>query len=232
MLKLDRIQKRDLLLIVVLLVSLGTLGLTVYNNYTLNKKISLLTVAPGGTPVSVKGLIKKIDPLSPRIGNPNAKVVIVEFEDFQCPFCKKFDIETFPEIKKEFIDTNKILYIHVDLAILGLESNAAAEASHCAADQNKFWEFREYLYTHQAPENSGALNAISLKKMAKTLGLDTSLFNTCFDSGKYKSLVVENTNFAKSYGFTGTPSFVINEQTFKGARPLSTFIDAINQALK
>jgi len=76
----------------------------------------------------------------------------VEFADYQCPFCEKFYTDTFPDIKKNYIDTGKIKFVYKNLAFLGKESTDAANASMCARDQNKFWEFHDYLFTHQGSE--------------------------------------------------------------------------------
>jgi len=215
-------------------VALLSLCLGIYNNYQIRNGAGAAVAldSNGQKVLPLKDLIKNINPSAKKIGNPDAKVVMVEFEDFQCPFCKKFNKETFPLIKKKYIDTGKVLFIHQDLAFLGLESNSAAESAHCAGDQGKFWEYRQYLYDNHGGENLGAFNDNNLKKFAKNLGLDTSVFNACFDSGKYKDLVNQTKDFARGYGITATPTFVINGQIVKGAMGMGSFETMINNLLE
>lgn len=219
--------------LLIFLMSLFSIFLSVYTNYKLEKEIKGLTNIPnnGVKTLAIGDLIRNIKQDSPRIGNRGAKVTMVEFEDFQCPFCRKFEEDIFPSIKKEYIDTGRVLFIHEDLAFLGPESNIAAEAAHCANEQGKFWEYRAYLYHNQARENSSSLTDNKLKAIAGTLGLNTDGFNACYDSHKYKSIVTSQTEFAGSYGITATPTFVINGQIIKGAQPLTNFQSIINAAL-
>ena len=90
---------------------------------------------------------------APRLGDAGAKVTIVEFADFQCPFCGRFQQTVYPQIKSDYIDTGKAAFIYQDFSFLGEESTVAAEAAKCAGDQGKFWEYHDYLFTHQKGEN-------------------------------------------------------------------------------
>ena len=116
----------------------------------------------------------KIDPISSSDflqGNPNAKVAIVLYTDFQCPFCGKFFKDTEETAINSYLEQEKVMFVHRDFAFLGIESQKAAEATRCAADQGKFWEYYNYLYNHQNGENQGAFANVNLKSFAKELGL-------------------------------------------------------------
>lgn len=120
-------------------------------------------------------------------------------------------------------------YLH--FAFLGDESQWAAEASECAGDQDKFWEFHDYLFSHQNGENQGAFSQDNLKAFAKELGLDTTAFNDCLDTGKYTTLVQDQTQMGRQLGVTSTPAFAINGQTMVGAQPFENFQTIIDQIL-
>jgi protein-disulfide isomerase len=109
------------------------------------------------------------------------------------------------------------------MAFLGPESKWAAEASECADEQGKFWEYSDLLFTNQSGENQGAFNKDKLKKFATDLKLDTAKFNACVDSGKYSSVVENDTAFIQSLGVTSTPAFLINGQALVGAQPIEQF---------
>lgn len=167
----------------------------------------------------------------PVLGNKNAKVTVVEFADFQCPFCEKLFTDVYPSLKKDFIDTGKIKFAFRDYAFLGQESTFAAEAARCANDQGKFWDFHDYLYTHQGSENSGTFAKDKLETIASTIGLDTQSFNQCLESDKYAKGVAEETKAGQDFGVSGTPGTFVNGNLIIGAQPYSAFQTAINQAL-
>ena len=165
-------------------------------------------------------------------GDPNAPVTIIEFGDFQCPYCGRFFTQTEPQIDKAYIQNGKARFGFFNFAFLGQESNWAAEASECAADQNKYWEYHNKLYSGQAGENQGAFNKDNLKKFAKDLELDTSAFNECLDSGKYTQLIQDESSMASSIGVRSTPTFLINGQALVGAQPFEIFQQTIDSLLK
>ncbi len=169
---------------------------------------------------------------TPFIGSDSAKVTVVEFADYRCPFCERFFTSVMPTIKSKYIDTGKIKFMYQDFAFLGPDSNTAAEASHCAADQNMFWQYHDYLFAHQGDESSDWANATHQKQIAQAVGLNMSTFNTCLDGGKYKQEVLNETAAGKKYGVTGTPTVFVNGVPIVGAQPLENFTDAIDAALK
>ena len=165
-------------------------------------------------------------------GDANAPVTIIEFGDFQCPFCGRFFAETEPQINKAYIQSGKVRFGYFGFAFLGQESNWAAEAAECAADQDKFWEYHDKLYSSQSGENQGAFNKENLKKFAEDIGLDTRAFNECFDSGKYTKLIQEESSVASSIGVRSTPTFLVNGQPLIGAQPFEMFQQTIDAFLK
>jgi len=120
-------------------------------------------------------------------------------------------------------------YVH--FAFLGLESQWAGEASECAADQNGFWEYHDFLFDSQNGENRGAFNKDNLKAFAVQLELDAQAFNECLDSGKYTEIVQQETAWARSLGVQSTPTFVLNGQGIVGAQPFEVFQQAIDALL-
>ncbi|MDP3987874.1 MAG: DsbA family protein [Candidatus Levybacteria bacterium] len=168
----------------------------------------------------------------PPLGNKNAKITIVEFADFQCPFCERLYTGALADIKKEYIDKGLVKLYYRNYAFLGAESTNAAEASECANEQGKFWEMHDYLFNHQGGENLGAFSKENLKKFAKDVGLDTGKFNSCLDSDKYKDSVAKDLSDGKAAGVTGTPATFVNGQIVVGAQPFESFKTIIDQELK
>lgn len=165
-------------------------------------------------------------------GDPNAPVTIIEFGDFQCPFCGRHAATVGLQIYEQYIQSGKVRFGYFGFAFLGQESNWAAEAAECAADQDKFWEYHDMLYSSQSGENQGAFNKDNLKKFAEGLGLDTSAFNECLDSGKYTQLIQDESSMASSIGVRSTPTFLINGQAVVGAQPFEIFQQTIDPLLK
>jgi len=120
---------------------------------------------------------------------------------------------------------------YFNFAFLGDESQWSAEAAECAGDQDAFWEFHDYLFSHQSGENQGAFNKDNLKKFAADMGLDTAAFNTCMDTGKYTQLVQDQTNIARQLGVQSTPTFAVNGQPVVGAQSFDTFKQTIEAIL-
>ncbi|MDP2668925.1 MAG: DsbA family protein [bacterium] len=166
------------------------------------------------------------------LGNPGAKVVVVEYGDYQCPFCGKWFKEVEPQIINNYVKTGKAVFIFRDFAFLGEESIRSSEATRCANEQGKFWEYHNYLYGNQQGENQGAFSDENLKKIAATLKLNTAAFNTCFDSGKHKQAVIDATAEGRSAGVQGTPATFINGILVSGAQPWTAFQSKIEAELK
>lgn len=167
----------------------------------------------------------------PRLGPTDSKVTIVEFADFQCPFCGQWHSEIYPKLKTEYIDTNKVSFVYWDLAFLGEESGLAAEAALCAKDQDKFWEYHDKLFTNQSGENQGAFSRVNLKKFAQELGIDGKVFNNCVDARIYKPIVEESTSQASSYGVASTPTVFVKGKKIEGMIPWENYKQIIEAEL-
>lgn len=129
------------------------------------------------------------------------------------------------------MDTGKVRFGYFNFAILGDESHWAAEAAECAGDQDAYWEFHDYLFSHQNGENQGAFSKDNLKGFAAEMGLDTKVFNECLDSGKYTQFVQDQANFAQQLGVQSTPTFIINGRGIVGAQSFDTFKQVIDSFL-
>jgi len=124
-----------------------------------------------------------------------------------------------------------VYFGYFNFAILGDESQWAAEAAECAGDQSKFWEYHDYLFSHQNGENQGAFSKDNLKGFAADMGLDTAAFNTCLDSGKYTQFVQDQSNIAHQLGVSSTPTFALNGQPVVGAQSFDSFKTTIDALL-
>ena len=165
------------------------------------------------------------------LGEASAPVTVVEYGDFQCPFCGKFFKETESVLRENYIKTGKVKFIYRDFAFLGTESLNAANAARCAGEQGKFWEYHDYLYNNQRGENQGAFSKNNLKSFAAALGLDKEKFNTCLDSDKYLEEVKKETKAGGEAGVAGTPANFINGVLYVGALPTANFTQIIDSEL-
>jgi protein-disulfide isomerase len=182
---------------------------------------------PSGEDVSDSGL----EDDDPFLGDENAPVVMIEFSDFQCPFCKRFRDQTFDQIKSQYIDTGKVKFVYRDFPLNSIHPYAqkSAEAAECADDQGKFWEYHDKLFENQQVWSSVGIS--EFKKYAQELGLDEDIFNSCLDSGKYTNEVNNDLSDAAAAGGRGTPFFIIGNTPLSGAQPFSVFQAAIEAEL-
>ena len=162
---------------------------------------------------------------APMRGSAQAKVTIVKFEDFQCPYCKTVQ-PTFKELLKRY--DGKLRVVHKDLPLDAIHPQArpAAEAARCAGDQGKFWEYHDRLYA-----NGSKLTADELKDAAKDVGLNVESFDQCVTTGKFKGAVQQDLLQGAQLGLTGTPAFFINGREISGARPVEAFAAIIDEEL-
>lgn len=166
-----------------------------------------------------------------RLGDPNAKVMIVEFADFQCPFCGRHHELVAPTLIKEYVDTGKASYVYKNMAFLGNESVWAAVAAECAADQGKFWKYHDYLFTHQNGENQGAFEKDKLVGFGKEVGLEMAKFEACVKNDETLARVQADTQEANALGVSSTPTFFVNGKPLVGLTSPDEFKQAIEQAL-
>lgn len=160
-------------------------------------------------------------------GSKGAPVTMVEFSDFECPFCTRFFEQTLGQIEKEYIETGKVKFVYRDFP-LTFHPNAqkAAEAAECAGEQNKFWEMHDRLF------GEGVTGGVeSFKRYAADIGLNTGNFNNCLDSGQMADEVQKDFRDGAAAGITGTPGFIINGRLVSGAQPFENFKQVIEAEL-
>jgi protein-disulfide isomerase len=157
----------------------------------------------------------------PAWGKDNAPVTIVEFGDFQCPFCLRAE-SILKQIRTKYGDKIRLVYMDFPL---GMHAHAfdAAEAGRCAGEQNKFWQYHDAVFADQAK-----LSATDLKATAARVGLNSAQFNSCFDHSKYQSEIHKDLNEGMKLGVTGTPTFFINGRELVGAQPEQQFDEVIS----
>jgi protein-disulfide isomerase len=159
----------------------------------------------------------------PILGEEKAKVEIVVFSDYQCPYCERFFKTVEPILRDQYVKTGKAKIAWRDFAFLGPESFLAAEAARCANDQGKFWQYHDLLFMKQNGENQGTFAKEKLKSFALELGLNQTDFDSCLDSGKYTQAVKDDSDYGKSIGVTGTPATFISGELIEGVDPSDPF---------
>jgi protein-disulfide isomerase len=175
----------------------------------------------------------------PAKGKPDAKVTLIEFTDYQCPFCSRHTRAVLPQLEKDFIETGKIRYVLRDFPLSSLHPQApkAHEAALCAGEQGKYWEMHDQLFDHQKELEAG-----KLPDYAQAAGVsDASAFQTCLDSGKYEARINASLKEGKEAGVRGTPSFLLGHteangtvkavKLIRGALPYSFFQQQIDALL-
>lgn len=185
---------------------------------------------PKAAMVTVKG--------RPTLGRAEAPVTMVEFSDYQCPFCRRFVVATLPLLKKHYIDTGKLRYVFSDFPLDNIHPDAtkAAEAAHCAGEQGRYWVMHDLLF-----QNARDLSVPSLNRHAQSLGLDSGEFGTCLESGRYLATIKSARAEGVKAGVRGTPTFFLGPSTsgdgivgkpLVGARPFPAFKKLIDSLLE
>jgi len=169
------------------------------------------------------------------LGRDDAPLTLLEFSDYQCPFCRRFHLETFPELKKTYVDTGKVRFVSRDLP-LEFHANAllAAQAARCAGDQGKYWELR-----HALIANSADVSANALSRYAQDAGLDALAFQQCLKSDRHRDAIQKDMADAQTLQISGTPTFILGRTAattmeglrLVGAQPYSAFEAEIRQLL-
>ena len=170
---------------------------------------------------------------SPIMGNIDAPITILEWGDYQCTYCYKFHQNTLNIINEEFIKTGKVKIIFKDFPLNGPDSKLAAEASYCAQDQQKYWEYHDELYKNWEGERTGWITREALTKFAQSTELNIEEFNKCLDVHKYQNKVDSIHNFGKEIGIDATPTFLVfnDEKIIKirGNQPLEVFLKTFDE---
>lgn len=167
-----------------------------------------------------------VEPDDPALGPANAPVTIVEFSDFQCPFCQRVE-PTLKRVRETYGDRVRIVWKDFPLTSIHPQAFKAAEAARCAGEQGKFWEYHDRLFANQQ-----ALQVESLKKYAADMGLDLPKFNSCLDTAKYAERVQAQMGVGAGLGINSTPALFINGRLLSGAQPYETFTAVIDEELQ
>ncbi len=169
----------------------------------------------------------------PVIGRADAPVTMIEFSDFQCPFCKRFFEQALPKIEEEYIKPGKVKLVYRDFPLSFHEqAQLAAEAAECADEQGKFREMHDRIFQGQAEWSGNAEARRIFASYAEAIGLDMEEFGRCLDSGRYEEEVQRDFNDGVKYGVTGTPTFFINGRKLVGAQPFTAFQQLIETELR
>ena len=162
----------------------------------------------------------------PSLGPQTAAITIIEFSDFECPYCRKWQLEVWPQLVQEYGDQVRLVYR--DFPLYGLHANAApaAEAANCAGDQGQYWDFHDKLFTTDSTYSMDLFT-----QFAQELNLNMDDFNTCLSSGKYADEVQADYEWAANLGISSTPTFFINGIPMVGAQPFENFKSLIDQEL-
>ena len=164
------------------------------------------------------------------MGDPNAPVVIEEYSDYLCSFCKRFVDETEPSIIQEYIAEGLVYFVYHNFP-LGPDSFAPAEASLCAADQGMFWEYHDILFANQLGHDPRAYSNTRLEAYADAIGLDMEQFNACTADNRHRAQIEQGQLAGSNAGVNSTPTFFINGKMIEGARPFEVFQAEIEAAL-
>lgn len=165
-------------------------------------------------------------------GPQNAAVTIVEFTDYQCPFCNRHFQDTDPQVQANYVDTGKVRYMIRDLPLpFHTNANPASQAARCAGDQNKYWEMHDVLFENQTAWGELTNPQATFEGYAQQIGINTDTFASCLSSEKYKQAVDDDLALATQVGANATPTFYVNGKPIIGAQPYAAFEAAIEEAL-
>ena len=144
----------------------------------------------------------------PTLGQADAPVTIVEFSDYQCPYCKRFTLQVFPQLKRDYIDTGKVRYVFRDFPLTQIHPQAAKahESAHCAGEQDRYWDMHDVLF-----QNQKDLSLPALSRNAEAIGLDVATFESCLERGQHAAAIQQDIQDGAKAGVRGTPSFIIGK---------------------
>lgn len=202
----------------------------------------VILINTGKTPASAGDIVTVPTQTWPQangknLGPADAKVVLSEYADFQCPYCKHFHDTVFPQIVTQLVATGKVRFeshdfIIIDANVGGTESRKAAEAAECANEQGKYWDYFNILYANQQTEASGTFSDLRLKAFAASIGLDTAKFNSCFTTGKYAEQVSADDTRARNLGLNSTPTLLVNGKPVTNVLDFASIQTAVDAASK
>jgi protein-disulfide isomerase len=167
-----------------------------------------------------------IESHDPVFGPDDAPIIIIEFSDFECPFCQRHFAQVYPQLLAEYPGQIRFVYKDFPLVSIHPAARGAAMAAQCAFEQDAFWEFHDLLFSGRLE-----LTRSSYETYADELGLDAPAFATCLDEERYADVVDEDTQFAQTFGISSTPTFLVNGIVIVGAQPFEAFAQVIDYEL-
>ena len=211
LLRKKRLEQKRRKTTVVIIVALGAVLL-----------ISLTIILPN----LLRSRSKAVEGRGFALGDPDAPVSVVNFSSYSCGFCENFSETVEPEFIANYVDTGDVYYRYITLAFSGdAGAQNAAKASYCAGDQNRFFDFRSYLFSAVRIQNGFSTD--NLVDLAANAGLDQALFETCMEDDTHKNAPNEDLRFAQSVGVTGTPSFLVNNDQLVYSSELIPLVDSL-----
>lgn len=206
----------------------------VYVNGGLRRGAATAGLPAAPPPAALPGAPSADD--DPALGNPAAPVTIIEFSDFQCPFCRQFFRETLPRLNEQYIRAGRVRFVYRDFPLASIHELAAtyAEAAECADDQGQFWAMHDKIFQEQDRRGAGTISGVTaadVKRWATEIGLDGAAFESCLDSGTHRAEVAKDFADGQAAGVTGTPTIFINGRSIVGALPFERFAREIDVAL-
>lgn len=206
------------------------------NSFEITKKGGPAAISPPTTGADQPAQVPATEDDDTVLGNKNAPVTIIEFSDFQCPFCRRLFNDTIKAVKKNYIDTGKAKLIYRDFPLSFHEgAQDYAQAAECADDEGKFWQMHDKIFEEQEKLGSGTVpypGRETLSLWAGQIGLNVTKFKNCLESGKYKKEVEKDIQDGVASGVQGTPATFINGRMVSGAQPLSAFTAIIEEELQ
>jgi protein-disulfide isomerase len=205
----EQLRRRTLLIGGIVIVALIFAGALILSSQQSSQPEKITVITPEAVP----------NPQGLSMGDINAPVKVVEFADFQCPACMLFATQQEPGFVAKYVTTGKVYFTYLPFSFLDRgdtripplnESHAAAEAASCAGDQNKFWDYHDFLYANQTGENIGDFTQKRLVAYAQALGLNMNQFNACYSSGKYRQKILDDYAQGVNANVAQTPSFLVN----------------------
>lgn len=206
----------------VLIIGIVVLALTVVSAFVI--------LGPGSGTAAQTGPVEVSSDKS--IGTAGVNLVVEEYADFQCPYCKQFATGPELQLRKDYVDTGKAKLVFHHMAFIGPESLWAAGAAECANEQGRFWDYHDKLFQEQGGENSGTFSRDNLKRFAGELGLNTTQFNQCLDADKYQAKVQQEVTQAQQRGVNSTPTLFVNGQLVNRGSDYQVLQASIEAALK
>jgi protein-disulfide isomerase len=208
-------EQRNRIIIVTVIVIVALLIVLAFAGPSIQRAFSPAPTARAFAEIKPITPVERPSAQGKAMGDPNAPVRVDVWEDFQCPACGNYSTEVEPLVTENYVAPGQVYYVYhhfpfIDDLAVTKESDQSANASMCAAEQGRFWDFHDILFANWDGENEGAFSDSRLVTMAETLGLDMDTFKACFEANRYTDEIANDLNEGKTKGVNGTPSVFVN----------------------